>query len=310
LRQWIVPIGLAVGLAGRVDAGPLEQGAARYAAGDGAGARALWQPLADAGNADALFDLAQLYRNGRGVPADRSYAEDLLRRAAAKGHAAAQTLLGHMKIEDGNMAEAARWLAPAALAGDPDARFLIGTLYANGDGVERDPILAFAYLSAARDGGVARAGPSIAILEKTMSDDDLAKARVIAARLVHYQAETAATVPGAPKRLGAPARAQAVKEKPVASAGKGRPAAPAHALPTDATWRVQLGAFSSHDKAAEAWAGIVAKTRATLRTARPIYVPAGPVVRLQIAGGPDRKDSVYLCEALRQHKQDCIVVRP
>ena len=51
-------------------AGPFEDGADAYRAGDYATALRLWRPLADAGNANAQFRLGYMYHDGQGVPQD------------------------------------------------------------------------------------------------------------------------------------------------------------------------------------------------------------------------------------------------
>jgi hypothetical protein len=285
---------VVAGLAHGANGGPLEEGAARYAAGDVAAARALWEPLAGAGDPDALFDLAQLYRHGRGVAADPSRAKQLLRQSARQGHIPAQTLLGRLLIEDGAMDEAARWLAPAALAGDARARFLMGTLYANGDGVGRDPALAFAYLSAARAAGVADAAASLVILDPQLTPDQHARGRALAARLQRIQIAEARTAP--------PRRAPAKTAKP--------PSAPdASGAPEMAPWQVQLGAYSSRTNATNAWNALATGNKPELRDVRPLYYQAGAVIRLRIAGGADRAGAVHLCESLRRYGANCIAVR-
>ena len=61
--------------------------------GDTEGAVAIWRPLAEAGDADAAFNLGQAYRLGRGVVIDLAQAQNWLERAARKGHVDAQTTL-------------------------------------------------------------------------------------------------------------------------------------------------------------------------------------------------------------------------
>jgi TPR repeat protein len=51
-----------------------------------------WQAPAERGDADALFNLGQAYKLGRGVKADLAKAEDLFGRAVAKGHLQAADL--------------------------------------------------------------------------------------------------------------------------------------------------------------------------------------------------------------------------
>jgi hypothetical protein len=59
----------------------------------------LLAPLADAGDAEAQYRLAGLYRAGRGVERDLELAAELLHRAAGQGHATAQHSLGTMYMK-------------------------------------------------------------------------------------------------------------------------------------------------------------------------------------------------------------------
>jgi tetratricopeptide (TPR) repeat protein len=65
------------------------------AAGQFDKARAGYETLVKQGYAAALYSLAMLYANGRGVPRDIGEANDLLRRAVEAGHAEAMFQLGH-----------------------------------------------------------------------------------------------------------------------------------------------------------------------------------------------------------------------
>ena len=69
---------------------------------DYAAAVAIWRPLAEAGDADAAFNLGQAYRLGRGVPTDLAAAQTWFERAARKGHVDAQTTLGLLLFDTGN----------------------------------------------------------------------------------------------------------------------------------------------------------------------------------------------------------------
>jgi hypothetical protein len=69
-RRIVAALIVAIGLAGSVAAGPLEDGAAAYGRGDYATALRTWRPLADQGSAIAQFNLGVMYDNGEGVPRD------------------------------------------------------------------------------------------------------------------------------------------------------------------------------------------------------------------------------------------------
>ena len=72
----------------------VDAGVGKWRAGDWEGAVAEWVTPAARGDADALFNMGQAYRLGRGVPLNRITAIDYYRRAADKGHAAAAANLG------------------------------------------------------------------------------------------------------------------------------------------------------------------------------------------------------------------------
>jgi TPR repeat protein len=71
----------------------VEAGLAALAAGDPAGAAEIWRHAADAGDADAMARLGELYEDGLGVPADPVAAHALYRQSAALGHARGQSNL-------------------------------------------------------------------------------------------------------------------------------------------------------------------------------------------------------------------------
>ena len=85
MKAILVALFLAVGLAGPVAAGPLEDANAAYNKGDYATALRLVRPLADQGNALAQSNLGFMYANGQGVPQDYVQAHKWLNLAAAAG---------------------------------------------------------------------------------------------------------------------------------------------------------------------------------------------------------------------------------
>ena len=93
------------------------EGLAAFDAGDYQGALEVWQPLAEAGDAEAQIALAGLYRGGLGIPAD--------------------------------LAAAARWYRRAAEQGEAVAQLNLGDLYSRGAGVPRDLVQAYLWLSLA-----------------------------------------------------------------------------------------------------------------------------------------------------------------
>lgn len=106
-----------------------------------------YRRAAQAGVPEAQNNLGFLYERGLGVPADRDKAIAWYRRAAEGGLAVAQANLGVIYGfgQGGNQTEAVRWLRAAALQGDGQGQASLGLLYANGFGVAKDPIEAFAW---------------------------------------------------------------------------------------------------------------------------------------------------------------------
>ena len=64
--------------------------------GDYATALREWRPLAEQGNAEAQYNLGNMYRKGLGVPQDYGEAVQWYRKAAERENAKAQLFLGNM----------------------------------------------------------------------------------------------------------------------------------------------------------------------------------------------------------------------
>ena len=101
---------VAAALAGAASGQTVKQGIEAWHKGDYKAAVEAWRPLADSGDPDALFNLAQAYRFGRGVSANLATAKSLLERAARGGHVESQTTLGLLLLQSGEQVEAHRLL--------------------------------------------------------------------------------------------------------------------------------------------------------------------------------------------------------
>ncbi|MFM5950038.1 MAG: tetratricopeptide repeat protein, partial [Novosphingobium sp.] len=127
-----------------------------------------WQAAALKGDADALFNLGQAYKLGKGVPQDLAKAEELFGRAAAMGHMQAGDNYGlllfqraetYRKAAGSNVdprvaelkAKALPFIRAAADRGDPRAQYLLGIAHFNGDMVPKDWPRAYALVSLARN---------------------------------------------------------------------------------------------------------------------------------------------------------------
>lgn len=144
----------------------VKAGVDAYQRGDYAAAINEWRPLADRGDADAQFNLAQAYKLGRGVPANLDTAIGLYRKAALQDHAEAGALLGLLLFQNGNRAEAMPWLSKAADRGDSASQYVYGTALFNGDMVKQDWPRAYSLMTQASAQGLPPARQALLEMDK------------------------------------------------------------------------------------------------------------------------------------------------
>jgi TPR repeat protein len=116
---------------------------------------------ANDGNANAQYNLAQLYEKGKGTEKSISEAVNWYRKAAEQGVLAAQTYLGLSYYSGpGEMigvmkdyAEAYKWLIKSAEQGDTYSQYVIGSMYARGEGVGKDYVEAVKWYKKAAEYG-------------------------------------------------------------------------------------------------------------------------------------------------------------
>ena len=123
---------------------------------------------AEQGDADAQFNLGDMYANGRGVPQDDAEAVRWYRLAAEQGHASAQFDLGFGYANGRGVpqdyAEAVRWYRLAAEQDDASAQFNLGVAYDNGEGVPQDYAEAVRWYRLAAEQGHASAQVSLGLM--------------------------------------------------------------------------------------------------------------------------------------------------
>ena len=107
-----------------------------------------WLPLANGGYAEAQYEIADLFRFGKGVEADSANAESYYLKAAQQGYAPAQLALAMLdnsffftKDEDVQR-NSFSWAHRAAVNGSANAYILLSFAYCNGRGTDRNPVLA------------------------------------------------------------------------------------------------------------------------------------------------------------------------
>jgi uncharacterized protein len=143
----------------------VKAGVDAWSRGDYAAAVREWRAPAEAGDPDAMFNLAQAYRLGRGVPLDEGRAERYYAEAAAKGHVQAADTYGLMLFQSGRREAALPYVEDAARRGDPRSQYLLGIAYFNGDLVSKDWVKAYALLTLANSAGLPQAGNALAQMD-------------------------------------------------------------------------------------------------------------------------------------------------
>jgi hypothetical protein len=124
--------------------------------------------LAERGNAEAQFRLANLHVKGAGVRRDEVAAVKWYARAASQGHQGAQNNLGVLRASGWGAVksdkQALSWFRAAAEAGNADAQSNLGAMYLLGRGVPRDEARAAQWLQKAAERGVREAQYSLGTL--------------------------------------------------------------------------------------------------------------------------------------------------
>ncbi|MYL97370.1 sporulation protein [Novosphingobium sp. FGD1] len=200
----------------------VKAGVDAWSAGDYAGAIAQWRPLAERGDPDAQFNLAQAYKLGRGVPADLGKAEDLYGKAAARGHAQAADSYGLLLFQRGERKSALPYLEASAARGDARAQYILGVAHFNGDIVAKDWVRAYALVSLAQQEGLAQATSAKAQMDRHIPLTDRQKSVPLAARIAG-QAQANRQRLNTSAELGAPLAALEPVPKPGIAEGPGAP---------------------------------------------------------------------------------------
>ncbi len=279
-------VAASLALAAPAGAQSVKAGIDAFGRGDYATALGQWRPLAARGNADAMFNLGQAYRLGRGIPIDLGAAEDWYTSAARLGHVDAQTQLGMMLFQNGYPRAAISWLKKAADKGEARAQLLYGTALYNGDGVaKRDPLLAYAYVAKAAAQGLGPAKTSLAEMDRDIPE--------------HLR--KLALAGGTQKAVVAPPL------KPVAASVATNTAplpAPPKPVATGA-WRIQLGAFAQRGAAEALFRKLAA---GPLAGRQPFLTPVGAVTRLQAGPFASREEAGGTCALLNTRGQACFAL--
>ena len=316
----------------------LEEGVKAYQAGDYATAIKEWLPEAEKGDRNALFNLGQVYRMGKGVPKNFDLAEHYYLEAAKLGHPAAQGNLGTLYYfgkANGKpeMDKALKWWRLAARNGDPRSQYMMGVLYFNGKFVDRDLVTAYSWMTLAAQSKLQEAVDAQSKIVGFLNADERVAARRLAPTLVRPTAEeqvaAASIATPAPQPVAAPVALPVAAPQPPASspvaASRPKPIpapapapAPAPRRVTagagNAAYRVQLGAYKSRQVTEESWAALQQAHQALLGDLQLVVTQAdlgsrGIFYRMQTGAFATSREASALCGKLTAAKVACMVVK-
>jgi uncharacterized protein len=161
----------------------VKAGVDAWTAGDFSRAVVEWQGPASAGDPDALFNLAQAYRLGRGVEIDNARARQLYEQAASLGHVKAADNYGLMLFQEGEQNKAMPLIRAAADRGDPRAQYVLGLAHFNADYAPRDWTRAYALMTLANGAGLPQAGEALAQMDRYIPQAQRSQAQSLAREL-------------------------------------------------------------------------------------------------------------------------------
>lgn len=315
-----------------------------YFKGDYQGAYAAWQPLVEAGDARALYNMSTLYRRGLGVDADAERALALLTASAEKGFVEAQYLLASQQFEaditdDAARQAAVRWWLAAARQGHALSQYRLGLLYWNGDAVARDLVRGHAWMRLAADQEMEEAQKAVATMDRYIDADQRSQSDRLAGRLVDREAVAKRQAPAAESASAAvatpaptptpeekPAMKKPVIEKPVedVAAKKESPKKAQKDIQTPPamteadfaqSWRLQLVALRQEADVEAQWRRMLADAPDLLgglehRIVAVTIADRGTFYRLQAGPFASRGDADTRCRALKAAGLACFILSP
>ncbi len=167
-------------LATGVIAADVKKGWKAYDSLDYATAKAEWESLADAGDADAAYGMGLLYGNGFGVEMNDELALKYYGIAAEKGHADGAFNLAVMHQNGWGVPQdeglANQWYEKAADKGNTEAQMALGRFYAMDFLDTYDPVIAYKWFSLAQKLGDYDALEKREFIATRMTPEQLAEA--------------------------------------------------------------------------------------------------------------------------------------
>jgi cell division septation protein DedD len=321
--SWAILLAAAA-LPGAPALADVKTGVDAWQRGDYKKALAEWRGPAAKGDADAQFNLGQAYKLGRGVPVDLAMAEEWYRKAALQGHPQAEESYGLTLFENNKRAQAAEWLQKAASRGEQRAQYVLGTMYFNGDGVERDWVRAYALTVRAAAQGMQQASSAQAQMDRHIALADRQKGLELARQYERDAGRPQVAValpPPAPRpgnpvaRTDIPVRPQdrppqtvetrpappIVRPVPRQTAPAPQPAPARPAAVRDGGWKLQLGAFGDPGNARR----LGAQMSGRFPGRQISYVKAGKLTRVLVGPFASNAEASGACRGIGS----CVPVR-
>jgi len=292
---------------------PVKTGVEAWEKGDFKTAVERWRIPAAQGNPDAQFNLGQAYKLGRGVTADLVQAEEWYRKAAMQGHPQAQDNYGLALFQNGKREQAVEWLQRSASRGEPRTQFVLGTMYFNGDGVERDWVRAYALIVRSSQSGLPQASSALAQMDKYISLGDRQQGLTLARQYEEAanrprSTDYASNIPPASSLASnPPVRTQPIPPRPrptptpapVVTQPRPAPVEVAANNPVpvirDGGWRVQLGAFGDPNNARKLWSQVGSRFPGR----QVYYVKLGSLTRVLVGPFGSSAEASRACGSVR-----------
>lgn len=319
-RGWILVLLIGLSPAIETASATVADGVYAYEKGNYSKARSEWLPYAALGNPNALYNLGQLYRMGRGVDRDYLKAREYYLRAAEKGHVGAQRNLGTLyyfgRVGKVDHKQALDWLTKAAVNGDARSQLMVGIIHFNGETGKKNNIQAYAWITLAAKGGLRKAKATLTKLNDVMTPRQIAAARKLAPTLISRQLtpddvglmikqpQEAANMPKPPELNPTTPPVTETKAEAVKTP----------ALTAADNYRVQLGSYRTENSARQGFK-VLPKKLADIIGNRKQHIesadlgPRGVFYRLQIGPFESRVEAGKFCARLKENGQNCYSVK-
>ncbi len=322
-----ISIAAIAALAASPLAADVKTGVDAWSSGDFNRAVNEWQMPAQNGDADAMFNLAQAYRLGRGVTADITRARELYAEAAQKGHIKAADNYGLLLFQQGEQQIAMPLIVAAAERGDPRAQYVLGLAHFNADFASKDWVRAYALMTLAQGSGLPQAASALKQMDEYVPLAQREEAQIVAREIESAAGKRRATdlaaadlgtrefanSAPAPAQTAAATRASTPTPAPAYSAPAPQPVrATSSARPASVSksgkWGLQLGAFGVSANADRLWNKLSGKP--ALAGTSKALLSAGNVTRLRAVGFTSRAEAQGACDQLKRDGQSCLVTAP